>query len=128
MTVDDLSVPEKYISTLDPFRIDKEGLIEYIEQLLSNEAIEILLSENEPGLLSNIIGFLLKSGHVFTVAQAERLILLLNKIGKKNSADSISIQQYLSEKTKEANRDRWKIPLVLIVTILLCLLIFLAGK
>ncbi|MGL6267712.1 MAG: J domain-containing protein, partial [Chitinophagaceae bacterium] len=119
---------EKYISTLDPFRIDKDGLIEYIQALLSDDAIEILLSENEQGIISNITVILLQSGKVFTLAQAERLALLLHKIGKKNSNESIAIQQYLSSKTKEANRDRWKIPVILIVTVLLCLLIYLSGK
>jgi curved DNA-binding protein CbpA len=119
---------EKYISTLDPFRIDKEGLLEYIQQLLSDDAIEILLTENEPGILSTITGILLQSGKVFTLEQAEKLTLLLDKISKKNSAESIAIQQYVAQKTKESNRDRWKIPIILIVTVLLCLLIYLAGK
>ena len=118
---------EKYISTLDPFRIDKEGLIQYIEQLLSDDAVDILLRENEPAILSNISGILLKCGKGFTRSQAERLSLLLYKICKKNSDESMAIQQYLSEKTKEANRDRWKIPLILIVTLLLCLIIYLAS-
>jgi curved DNA-binding protein CbpA len=112
---------EKYISTLDPFRIDKVGLLQYIQQLLSDDAIEILLTENEPGILSTITGILLQSGKVFTLEQAEKLILLLEKINKKKSDESIAIQQYISEKSKEANRDRWKIPLILIVTVLLCL-------
>jgi curved DNA-binding protein CbpA len=119
---------EKYISTLDPFRIDKEGLLGYIQKLLSNDAIDILLSENEPGSISNITGILIKSGKVFTLSQAERLTLLLNKISKKNSAETIAIQHYLSEKTKEASRERWKMPIILIVTVVLCLLIYLASK
>ncbi len=119
---------EKYISTLDPFRIDKEGLWEYIQKLLSDDAIDILLSENEPGLISNITGILIKSGKVFTLSQAERLTLLLHKISTKNSAESIAIQHYLLEKTKEASRDRWKMPIILIATVLLCLLIYLASK
>jgi curved DNA-binding protein CbpA len=119
---------EKYISTLDPFRIDKEGLIQYIEQLLSDDAVEILLKENEHAILSNISGILLKSGKGFTLPQAKRLTLLLDKICKKNSAESIAIQQYLSQKTKEAKHDRWKIPLIIILTLLLCILIYIAGK
>jgi len=119
---------EKYISTLDPFRIDKEGLLQYIQKLLSDDAIEILLTENEQGIISNITGILLQSGKVFTLSQAEKLALLLDKINKKNSAESIAIQQYLSMKTKESNRDRWKIPVILIVTVLLCMLIYMAGK
>lgn len=119
---------EKYISTLDPFRIDKEGLLQYIQKLLSDDAIDILHTENEQGILSNITSILIKSGKVFTLSQAERLALLLDKLSKKNSTDCISIQHYLSQKTKEANRDRWKIPVILIVTVLLCLLIYLAGK
>lgn len=119
---------EKYISALDPFRIDKEGLLGYIQKLLSDDAIDILLSENEPGSISNITGILIKSGKVFNLSQAERLTLLLHKISKKNSAESIAIQHYLSEKTKEASRERWKMPIILIVTVVLCLLIYLAGK
>ena len=119
---------EKYISTLDPFRIDKEGLLGYIQKLLSDDAIDILLSENEPDLMSNITDILIKSGKVFTLSQAEKLALLLHKISTKSSAECIAIQHYLSEKTKEASRDRWKMPIILIVTVLLCLLIYLAGK
>jgi curved DNA-binding protein CbpA len=119
---------EKYISTLDPFRIDKEGLLQYMQELLSDDAIDILIEENEPGIISNIAGILLKSGKIFTVSQAERLAFMVNKICKKNSAESIAVQQYLSRKTREANRDRWKIPVILVVTVLLCLLIYLAGK
>jgi molecular chaperone DnaJ len=119
---------EKYISTLDPFRIDQEGLMLYLEQLMSDDAIDILLSENEPGVISIITGILIKSGKVFNLSQAERLTFLLNKISKKYSAESIAIQHYLSEKRKEASRDRWKIPIILIVTVLICLLIYLASK
>jgi amino acid transporter len=40
----------------------------------------------------------------------------------------MAIRQFLSEKTKEDSRDRWKIPLIIIVTLLLCILIYIAGK
>src|SRR5437762_647421 len=40
---------ERYVSTLDPIRMNKEGLFHYIEELLSAPTIEKITEFNEPG-------------------------------------------------------------------------------
>jgi curved DNA-binding protein CbpA len=119
---------EKYISTLDPFRIDQEGLMLYIEQLISDDAVQIIRTENEPEMQSNIASILLKSGKGFDLPHAERLVQLLEKLLPKADPKLIECQFYLAGKKKQADWDRWKIPTILIVTVLLCLLIYLASK
>jgi molecular chaperone DnaJ len=119
---------EKYISTLDPFRIDQEGLMLYIEQLMSDDAVQIIRTENEPEIPSNLTSILLKSGKGFDLPHAERLVQILEKLLPKADPKLIECQLYLAGKKKQANWDRWKIPIILIVTVLLCLLIYFAGK
>jgi molecular chaperone DnaJ len=119
---------EKYISTLDPFRIDQEGLILYVEQLISDDAVYIIRTENEPEIPSNLTAILLKSGKGFDLPHAERLVQILENLLPKEDPKLIECQLYLAGKKKQANWDRWKIPIILIVTVLLCLLIYFAGK
>ena len=71
---------EKYVSTLDVFRMDKEGLKEYILGLLPNSTIELLKKFNEPETTRQIIVTTLKAMHplpkVFTgpiITQLEKL-------------------------------------------------------
>lgn len=119
---------EKYISTLDPYRIDQEGLLQYIEQLLSDDAIDILEKEHDQGLLKNLLAILLKSGKGFSNNQAVRLVHLLEKISPVKKSYQDELQKYLADKKREALIDRWKIPLIIFITILICLIIFLAGN
>lgn len=119
---------EKYISTLDPYRIDQKGLLQYIEQLLSDDAIHILEKEYEPGLHKNLITILLKSGRGFSKDQAQKLVHLLEKISPAKKEYQNEFQHYLAVKKREALLDRWKIPLIIFITVLLCMIIFLAGK
>lgn len=125
--IDSISL-EKYISTLDPFRIDQEGLIQYMGELLSDDAIQILQQENETEILSGISSILLKSGKGFDVPQSERLIQLLEKLFPKNHIEQQVFREFLVSKKKQARRDRWVLPLIMFITLLLCILIYLAGK
>ena len=119
---------EKYISTLDPFRIDQEGLMLYMEQLMSDDAVQIIRNENEPEMQSNIAAILLKSGKDFDLPHAERLVQLLEKLLPKGDPKLLECQQYLAGKKKQADWDRWKIPLMLFITLILCILIYFAGR
>jgi len=119
---------EKYISTLDPFRIDQEGMMLYIEQLISDDAVQIIRTENEPEMQSNITAILLKSGKGFDLPHAERLVQLLEKLLPKADPKLIECQLYLAGKKKQADWDHWKIPLMLFITLILCVLIYLAGR
>jgi hypothetical protein len=119
---------EKYISTLDPFRIDQEGLMLYIEQLMSEDAVQIIRTENEPELQANIAAILLKSGKGFDLPHAERLVRVLEKLLPAADPKQQECQSYLAGKKKQADWDRWKIPLMFLITLLLCVLIYLAGR
>jgi molecular chaperone DnaJ len=125
--IDSISL-EKYIATLDPFRIDQEGLIQYMGELLSDDAIQILQQENETEILSGISSILLKSGKGFNVPQSERLIQLLEKLFPKNHHEQHVYQEFLASKKKQARQDRLVVPLIMFITLLLCILIYLAGK
>jgi molecular chaperone DnaJ len=119
---------EKYTSTLDPFRIDQEGLLQYIQQLISDDAIHILHIEKEREILSAISAIILKSAKGFSFLQAERLVNLMEKLFPEGTDESRACKEYLEAKRKQAIRDKWKIPLILMLTILLCIIIYLAGK
>ena len=46
---------ERHVSTLDAFRMDKQGLEQYILELLSNETVNKLKQFEEPDIISQIV-------------------------------------------------------------------------
>ena len=119
---------EKYVSTLDAFRMDKEGLRQYILGLLSDQTIEELAKFNEPETIQQIVLAILKSMTSLPFTFTESIIAQLDKL----CGTDMTMQQKLTlfiEKNKKKNRlERYSLLAIVIATVILCLLIFLAGR
>ena len=119
---------EKYISTLDPHRMNKQGLSQYIEELLSVSTIEKLKEFNEPDISRQII--------TTTLVALKPLPLNLTKIVFERlkqlaAGDEISLQRihdFNRMQRKILLWNKYKIILIIILTILICALIFLTSK
>ena len=119
---------EKYVSTLDAFRMDKEGLRQYILGLLSDQTIEELAKFNEPETIQQIVLAILKSMTSLPFTFTESIIAQLGKL----CGTDITLQQKLTsffEKNKRKNqREKYSLLAIIIATVILCLLIFVAGR
>ena len=119
---------ERYIAIHDPFRMDQSALMAQLQRILSDDAVVLLKNEAEPELLINIGGLLLKCGKAFSLPEAEALTSHLYRIYPDTHPLRGACDRYLSGKKAEERWSKWKLPVLFMATILLCLIIFMAGK
>jgi len=118
---------EQYVSRLDVHRMNKEGLSDYIDQLLSTDTIESLKQFNEPAINKQIITSALSAMRPLTIKFAgklpERLAALTN--------DEMSLQRiksFLKNRKRAFLWERYKIAVLILFTIFICLVIYFSGK
>lgn len=118
---------ERYVSKLDVFRMDKEGLHDYLSDLLADTNIEKLNSLNDNVVNEEIIHVLLTCLRPLPF----HLVLSLQKQLVKihvSPACSNKISNWIASRKKNHTRDKYKIWILLFVVAAICLLIFfLAG-
>lgn len=117
---------ERYISTLDVFRMDKLGLYEYINELIPDNTIQLLNNFNDLTINKEIICNLLKAGKLLPLNLAQQLSTQLKKINVDSSGTE-SIENYLQQHKKNDQLEKNKIWLVILVVAILILLIYFAS-
>jgi len=119
---------EKYVSTLDVHRMNKEGLYDHINELLSNDTIEQLHHYNETAITQQIINTILMAMKPLPLNFA---ITLSTKLEKLANHDETSLQRIKSSLRQHEKSFLWKkyqVFLIIVITVLICLLIFLTSK
>lgn len=119
---------ERDVSTMDAFRIDGESLLTSIDDCLDEPAVEMLRSETDPVYRSRLTGILLNCGRPLEARQAERLAGILRRIDLGEEACIRQVDEYLKRKRSAQRWETWRTPLLLALTLLICLLIFTAGS
>jgi hypothetical protein len=118
---------EKHLAAQDPFRTDQQSAYHSLETLLSEDALDILREENDQELLPEILRLAIACGKHLPYPLAVALAQKLNGFCARNSAGHAQIGHYLDQRKRAAWWERWKVPLLLLVTIALCILIFRAA-
>jgi len=119
---------EKYVSTLDIFRMDKEGLEQYILELLSNDTINKLKQFNEPDTSSQIVQITLRTINVLPPHYSKTVLSQLQVLAESNENFLRQIQSIVIKTNKKHQREKYSLLIIIGITIILCLLIFLAGR
>jgi molecular chaperone DnaJ len=119
---------EKYVSLLDVHRMNKESLSAYINELISPETVRILMHFNESGINYEIIENILKALRPLPLKYAEPLLNRLETLAGKNDEILKKIRIFFSDKTRLSFWNKYKIVVMLLFTILICLLIYLVGN
>ncbi len=116
----------RYVSKLDIHRMNKEGLSEYIDNIFAESCVEQLNSFNEAAVNHQIIISILRTSEYLNVMQAKAIsekLFLLAKDKKSNKLIADSIHQH---KQKE-NWQKYKIVVLIIATVIICLLIYISS-
>ena len=119
---------ERYVSSLDMHRMNKEGLYNYINELLSSDTIEKLNRYDEAAITQQIINTILMAMKPLPFNLA---ITLSSKLEKLADHDPISLQRIkrsLKQHQKSFLWKRYQVFLIIVITVLICLLIFLTSK
>jgi curved DNA-binding protein CbpA len=116
----------QYVSKLDIHRMNRERLYRYVENLLADSTIEQLNSFSEPAINQQIVLSILRTTGYLNSGQAssiaEKLFLLVNdEESKKIITDTI-----LRHQQKES-WQKYKIIVLVIATVVICLLIYFSS-
>jgi molecular chaperone DnaJ len=118
---------DRYVSSVDVHRLDREGLLAYINDLLKPESVQMLNAYGDLALNEEIIRVLLHTGEVFGYRNAQILNTLLLGINANEKTVS-TLDTYLGKKKRTHLADRFQYWLILIGVILLSLLIFFVSR
>ena len=119
---------EQYISTLDEFRMDKFGLSQSMEDLLSNERMECLQRFNETDINRTIISHLLAAAKPLPLTLSGRLIEKLEILADNDPDCRKNISRFRKNLEQTRQQERYTLPLIILATLLICGLIYFMGK
>jgi molecular chaperone DnaJ len=111
---------DKYVAGLDVHRMDKQGLFDHINELLDDAAIEKLKSFNDPVINQQVVHHILKSIKVLSFFQAKKIIDKMDI----PLTDRSEVENFLLVQKRSEVWDKYRIWIVLLIVLLLCLLIF----
>jgi predicted Zn-dependent protease len=114
---------DRYVSTLDIYRMDKAGLCAYLCHVLSDETIKKLNNFDERDINKSIVESVLKSSRALPWSYTQPLSARLMKLNTGEEAIE-SINRYIRHSRKSATWNQYKIWLMLLLVLLLCLLIY----
>lgn len=119
---------EKYVSTLDVFRMDKEGLKEYILGLLPDSTIEQLKKFNEPDINRQIITIVIKAMSPLPQGYTGTIMLQLEKLSARDAMAEAAVAEFIQKKAKKSRREKYSLIIIITITVIICLLIYLTGR
>lgn len=119
---------ERYVSRLDVFRMDKIGLQQYILDLLSDPTIEKLHTFNETETNHEIVSILLRSMKPLPPAYTDAIISQLRKLSGPDETAINQLNSFVEHHKRKSRREKYTLSIIIIITIILCLLIYFAGR
>lgn len=119
---------ERYVSRLDPFRLDREGLLQYMLELFNADTILQLQAFDASDTIRSIIRIMLKAMRLLNASQANELGSRLMPLAGNDPLMLAELKEALNEGYKQEKAARWWYLVPVLLTVLICLLMYLAGR
>jgi molecular chaperone DnaJ len=118
---------EQYVSRLDVHRMNKEGLSDYIDELLSTDTIENLKQFNDREINMQIITSALSAMQSLTMKFLGKLPERLGTLADGETSLH-RIQNFLKNRKRAFLWERYKVAVIILFTIFICLVIYFTSK
>ena len=118
----------EYADNLDIFRMNKEAFMQQFARLLSDGHLLILRGCRDQGIKRDILDTLLAAAQPLPLKQFEPLMDRLSQVAGEDALSRRRLANYFRQKKRSALWDRYKIGLISVISLLLCLLIYFLGK
>lgn len=116
----------KSISGMDIHRMDFKGMAERINLLLNDKVIEKLISFGEHDINQTIVEIILNAIKSFPVKEVTKVTTRLKLLADADSKEKI--HAFILAKSQQEQLERYKIIGILFLTIIICYVIYFAGK
>lgn len=118
----------RYAATLNPYRIDRPQLRNYLAELLDTSTIQLLKDSGETAINEQIGLLLLEPVSLLEPEEAEDIVGRLLRIPEPGDKVRIRAGQVLSQ-VRHQHRKKYYEPVLLgVLTLLLCLLIYFFAR
>lgn len=118
----------KQIAAMDVYRMSYAGMVDRILSLINNTTIDELLAQKETEVQQSIIHSLLNTTKHFPYKETKLVADQLRKLAKDQPQLLQHIDVTLEQKRKKENWSKFNGLFVFLLTVLLCLLIYLMGR
>lgn len=118
----------RYVSSLDNFRMDREGIYESINSILSDDTLERLKKFNDPGVNKEIVRSIVQTASYLQANRAKNIASKLYALGRNDLAIISQINLFLVQMERKARWEKFKVGMVIAVTVVICLLIYFVGS
>jgi DnaJ-domain-containing protein 1 len=119
---------EQYIASTHGFRTDKMSLFNHVYKLFSPARLEAILSENNLTMEETTLQMAMRMGQHLNLEGCLFLTNHFKKMLEKHPHEAREWEKLIRKKKQEDRLEQLKVPLVLVLTLLICFLIFLLGK
>lgn len=119
---------DNYMHTVNPLRVDFDGLSYHIRQLLNDKNIRILQQFNDEHTNTAIIEKILASASILPFKYIEPVTSLLFRIAGDNETFKWQIETFMHQQKQKANWQKYKTAFVVAVTIILCWIIYIIAR
>lgn len=117
----------RYVATLND-RINEKLLYRYLMQLLTEETVNLLCRPPQNELNYQAISELLKAAKPLSYGYSGQIAAQLNRIAGGNAQMLAGIQHFLQEQKVAGYWRRYRIVAILLLTLMICLLIFAVSN
>lgn len=117
----------RYLFSLNPQFIDQEGLLLYINKLISDDTLRILKEAGYETLNRQIIKDMLDTGNYLAYQRLPHLINTLTDIAQKEVVGERMIKNYLLRRKRNFLWNRYRPFLVILLTLVFCYLMYMYG-
>lgn len=121
-------VLRKYLSNINLHSLDRDALVYQLEKILSERNINLLLQSEEPGMVTSFFTEIMDIAQHLDFLRIRRLLDRLSMLTAYDPELSRNLEFRLYTKKREYLTQRYLPLFVLVITLLLCWMIYLAGK
>jgi curved DNA-binding protein CbpA len=118
---------DRYVSKLDIHRMDREGLYQYMAELMNDASIEKLNTFNDSSVDAEISRTILNCMDYLHFERVEAVAKQLMKI-RNDEVTTRNIQNYVQRRNRSHRREKYTVWLILLTVISISLLIFFMSR
>lgn len=114
----------KLVASANIFKINRDALLFQIQNLLSPYNLSVLMDEPNEELRTKIVQYILKSSSPLQYLQLEKISASLLRIAGYDETLVKELNSFIRQKKLEQHWNKYKIFIVVIIAIVLCVLIY----
>jgi hypothetical protein len=119
---------EQYLSQTDFYKTDKRLLYHQVLSTFSQMRLQTILEANNPVQINTTLQLAMRLCARLSVKQSMDLQLHFKNLLKQDEFSRMSWEKMILEQKQHASKEKWKLPMLLLITLAICLAIYWGSK